>query len=62
MDQQAQRDINRKLKVLNHAKDSGNVSKTCRYFGIARTTFYEWKNNYAEKGETGLINSKPFPV
>ena len=35
MNQQAQRDINRKLKVLNHAKNSGNVSLTCRYFGIS---------------------------
>jgi len=29
---QAQRDIKRKLKVLEHVKISGNVSKTCRYF------------------------------
>lgn len=25
-------DINRKLRILNHAKESGNVSRTCRYF------------------------------
>lgn len=31
MNQQAQRDINRKLRVPNHAKESGNASKTCRY-------------------------------
>jgi len=40
MNQQAQRDISRKLKVLKHAKDMGNVSKICRYFGICRETFY----------------------
>jgi hypothetical protein len=28
------RDISRKLKVLNHAKESGHVSRNCRYFGI----------------------------
>lgn len=61
MNKQAQRDISRKLKVLNHAKVSGNVSKTCRYFGISRTAFYDWKNSYAKKGESGLINSKPCP-
>ncbi len=32
MNQQAQRDINRKLRVLNHATESKNLSKTCRYF------------------------------
>ncbi len=39
MNPQAQRDINRKLRVLNHAKESGNVSLTCCYFGVSRTTF-----------------------
>ncbi len=32
---QAQRDIRRKLRVLRHAEQTGNVSKTCRYFGIS---------------------------
>jgi transposase InsO family protein len=58
---QQQRDISRKLRVLNHAKESGNVSATCRYFGISRQTFYQWKRALAEKGEVGLINSKPCP-
>src|ERR671917_239133 len=54
-------DINRKLRVLNHAKESGNVSQTCRYFGISRETFYQWKRAYAKDGERALINSKPCP-
>lgn len=29
-----QSDIRRKLKVLSYGKDNGNVSKTCRHFGI----------------------------
>ena len=57
----AQRDINRKLRILQHAKSSGNVSKTCRYFGISRTAYYEWKNAFREKGESGLVNQKPCP-
>jgi len=57
----AQRDINRKLRVLSYARQIGKSSKTCRYFGISRQTFYEWKQAYAEKGEVGLINSKPCP-
>jgi hypothetical protein len=36
MNRKAQQDIARKLKVLNYAKEIGNVSKTCRYFGICR--------------------------
>ena len=40
INQQALRDISKKLKVLNYAKEIGNISKTCRYFGICRETFY----------------------
>ena len=43
MNQQAQRDISRKLKVLNHAQDIGNVSKTCRYFAFAVKHFIRGK-------------------
>ena len=56
-----QADIRRKLKVLNYAKTNGNVSKTCRYFGISRETFYKWKRDYEANGESALINSKPCP-
>lgn len=58
---QAQRDIKRKLAILNHVKISGNVSKTCRYFGISRDTFYRWQRDYEKYGEEGLVNSKPCP-
>jgi transposase InsO family protein len=57
----AQRDINRKLRIFEHAQATGNVSKTCRYFGISRTAFYEWKKAYKENGEPGLVNQKPCP-
>lgn len=61
MNQKAKSDILRKLKVLNHAKISKNISKTCRYFGISRETFYQWKRSYEQFGEKALINSKPCP-
>lgn len=61
MSPQALHDIRRKLRILNHAKESGNVSQTCRYFGISREIFYQWKRAYAKDGETALINSKPCP-
>ena len=57
----AQRDIKRKLRVLDHAKETGNVSRTCRYFGISREAFYQWKRAYERYGEKALINSKPCP-
>ena len=57
----AQRDIKRKLRVLNYAQEIRNISKTCRYFGISRQTYYEWKQAYAQWGDQGLINSKPCP-
>ena len=47
----AQRDIKRKLRVLNYAKEIGNVSKACRYFGISRETFHLWKRAYEQHGD-----------
>lgn len=36
---QAQRDINRKFRVLNYVKETGNVLKACRCFGISLKNF-----------------------
>ncbi|HFZ0983423.1 TPA: helix-turn-helix domain-containing protein [Klebsiella pneumoniae] len=33
--------------MLNHARESKNVAKTCRHFGISRQTFYTWKRSNA---------------
>ena len=30
--------------MLDHAERCGNVSETCRMFGVSRTRYYEWKN------------------
>lgn len=57
----ARSDIRRKLRILKHAQETGNVSKTCRYFGISREIFYQWRRAYKALGETALINSKPCP-
>lgn len=61
MNTKAIADIRRKIKVLRHAEENGNITATCRYFGICRETFYTWKRAYAAKGEQGLINNKPCP-
>ena len=60
MTKRAQQDIARKMKILNHATEIGNVSKTCRYFGICRETFYSWKRAYEARREEALIDSRPF--
>ena len=57
----AQRDIERKLHVFNYAQEIGNVSKSCRYFGISREAYYQWKRAYEKHGEKALINNKPCP-
>ena len=56
-----ERDVQRKLKVLRHAEQTGNIAKTCRYFGIGRASFYRWKTEYQQRGESGLVNAKPIP-
>lgn len=62
MTQKAKQDIKRKLKIFAHAAKIGNIRKTCRYFGIARTNYYKWRDKYDKEGEIGLINNKPCPV
>jgi transposase len=33
---------------------SGNVSQTCRFFGVSRALFYIWKERYEKHGVAGL--------
>lgn len=61
MKQKELSDIKRKLRLLEHAKILGNIAKACRYFGVSRETYYQWLRSYQQKGEKGLINSKPCP-
>jgi transposase-like protein len=61
MTNRARSGIRRKLRILKHAQKTGNVSKTCRYFGISREIFYQWKRAYEALGDTALIDSKPCP-
>jgi transposase-like protein len=53
-----ERDVQRKLKVLRHAEKTGHVARTCRYFGVGRSSFYRWRAAYEQRGEAGLINQK----
>ena len=61
MNRQAETDIRRKTKVLEHAKQLGNVSHTCRKYGVSRDGFYRWKKQLETAGPEALINSKTCP-
>jgi transposase InsO family protein len=52
-----------RLAVLQHAAEvTGNVAKTCRYYGISRNTFYKWLRRYEEQGEQGLRDRSSRPA
>jgi transposase-like protein len=59
MNQKARQDIRRKLKVLEYASEIGNVSRACRYYGVSRESYYQWKRAYEINGEEGLVNQTP---
>ena len=48
-----------KYRILQHALKSKNISETCKLFGISRTTFYNWQEDYEKHGMAGLENKKP---
>lgn len=49
------RNAARRLAILQHAEEiTGNVSKTCRYYGVSRQVFYRWKRLYEAEGAEGL--------
>jgi transposase InsO family protein len=45
----------RRLAIIRHAQEvTGNVSATCRYFGITPQAYYIWLRRYEEAGIEGL--------
>jgi hypothetical protein len=54
-EQQLLRMAKRRLAILRHAEEiTGNVSLTCRYYGISRQCFYTWRRRYDAHGLDGL--------
>ena len=43
---QAERETRRRKRILEHARTTRNVIKTCRYFGVSGSTFYLWRRAY----------------
>jgi transposase-like protein len=53
-EQQLARMAKRRLAILRHAEEiTGNVSLTCRYYGISRQCFYTWRRRYDAHGLDG---------
>jgi transposase InsO family protein len=48
-----------KMLILELAKKSGNVAKTCRNFDVTKSSFYKWKKAYDLGGKEGLKRKKP---
>jgi transposase InsO family protein len=56
------RQAERRLAVLRHAEEvTGNVAKTCRYYGISRTLFYKWQRRFEAVGIAGLRDQSRRP-
>ena len=58
---QAERETRSRKRILEHARTTRNVIKTCRYFGVSRSTFYLWRRAYQAQGDVGLIKTKLIP-
>ena len=62
-EREQQRKVRHRLAVIRHAEEvSGNVSATCRYYGISRQVFYKWHRRYEELGEAGLRDGSSRPL
>jgi hypothetical protein len=59
---QAERDIQRKLRILKHAEETGHIARTCRYFGVGRASFYRWKAAQKLCRTTSLWRQRSWPV
>ena len=61
-EQQHTRIVAHRLAVLRHAEEvSGNISRTCRYYGISRQCFYKRSRWYNELGPAGLRDRSSRP-
>jgi len=51
-----------RLAVIRHAQEvTGNVSKTCRYYGITRQAYYKWLRRYEAGGLASLRDGSSRP-
>jgi transposase len=55
--ERVQRTAEEKWEIVQEGMKSGNVSETCRRYGIAPTLFYRWKDE-AEKGAKAALGGR----
>ncbi|MGV9950010.1 helix-turn-helix domain-containing protein [Rhodococcus aetherivorans] len=59
---EVERRAKHKLAVLRHVEEvSGNVSATCRYYGISRQCYYTWRRRFDDEGFDGLKDRSSVP-
>jgi hypothetical protein len=51
-----------RLKWIEYYEKVKDVTKTCRYFGISRNTFYKWLKRYQKDGLKGLLDRPKTPL
>jgi hypothetical protein len=59
------RKVKATLRMLQHAQPiNGNVSQTCRLFGVSRALFCIWKEHYEKHGIAGLrdLSRRPHKI
>ena len=62
-EEELERGARRRLAVIRHAQEvSGNVAKTCRYYGISRNLYYKWYRRYETDGVAGLRDRSRRPL
>jgi transposase-like protein len=44
---------------IQHYQESGNISETCRHFGITRSTLYRWLSRYDPTHPSKPLRSRP---
>jgi len=49
----------KKLFILQYAKEFGSVSKTLQQFKIPKSTFFKWKKAFDKDGVDGLLRKHP---
>jgi hypothetical protein len=45
----------RRVRLLDRARESGNVAEACRNFGVSRTRYYEWESLAEHYGLEALM-------
>jgi len=52
----------RRLAIIRYAQEvTGNVSLTCRYYGISTHCYYKWLRRFEAEGEDGLRDRSRAP-